>query len=242
MKILNLGCGTKVSLNPEVINIDWSIYLRMKKDRFLRTFVPLLVKGERLKRFNTLSDHIVVHNLAKGLPFTSDSIDVVYHSHLLEHFDKDIARMFLLEVQRVLKPDGIQRIVVPDLENVCRAYLSHLSMSETDADEANKHDSYVAAIIEQSVRREAFGTSQQKPMRRFIENVLLGDARQRGETHQWMYDRITLVTLLVSLGYKNPIVQSYNTSLVANWKQYGLELDEHGNEYKPGSLYIEAQK
>ena len=184
----------------------------------------------------------MAHNLAKGLPFDSNSIDVVYHSHLLEHLDKDNAKIFLLEVRRVLKLGGIQRIVVPDLEKACRDYISHIPISENNYNEASNHDFYIAAIIEQSVRREAFGTSQQKPLRRFIENAFLGDARRRGETHHWMYDRINLGALLVSLGYKYTQLQSYNQSLIPNWNQYGLDLDEHGNEYKPESLYIETLK
>jgi SAM-dependent methyltransferase len=242
MKILNLGCGTKTSDNPDVTNIDWSIYLRLKRNRLLRTIVPLLVNGERLERFKSLPDNIMVRNLAKGLPFNSNSIDAVYHSHFLAHLDKDIARILLLEIRRVLKPGGIHRLVVPDLEKTCRGYISHIAISDNDSTEASNHDSYIAEIIELAVRREAYGTSQQKPFRRFIENVFLGDARRRGETLQWMYDRISLSALLIGLGYKNPQLRSYNTSLIPNWNHYGLDLDKRGNEYKPESLYIEAQK
>lgn len=242
MKILNLGCGTKVSSNADVLNIDWAINLWLKKNRVLRFVAPMFLKGERLNKFNSLPNNIIVHNLANGIPFASNSVDVVFHSHFLEHLDKDAAIRFLLEVKRVLRQGGIQRIVVPDLEKVCRAYILHLSICEHDKYEASKHDSYVAAIIEQSVRKEAFGTSQQKPLRRFIENAFLGDARRRGETHQWMYDRINLSALLVSLGYKNPEVKTYNQSIIPNWNQVGLDFDENDNEYKPGSLYIETQK
>ncbi len=242
MKILNLGCGTKASSSPDVVNVDWSIYLRLKRNRLLRAVVPLLAKGERLDRFNSLSGNIMVHNLAKGLPFASNSVDVVYHSHFLEHLDAGPARAFLSEARRVLRPGGIQRIVVPDLEKACRNYISHVELSETNADEAGKHDSCVAEIIEQSVRKEAWSTSRQKPLRRLIENAFLGDARRRGETHQWMYDRINLGALLRSLGFKNHQLQSYNTSQIPGWNQYGLDSDEHGNEYKPRSLYMEAQK
>ncbi len=242
MKILNLGCGTKVSSSQNVINIDWSIYLRLKKNRFLRPIVPLLLKGERLIRFNGLSDNIVVCNLAKGIPFSSDSIDIVYHSHLLEHLDRNIAKIFLLEVKRVLKTGGIQRVVVPDIEKACMSYISHLSICENNLDESMRHDQYISAIIEQSVRKEASGTSQQKTIRRFVENAILGDTRRRGETHQWMYDRVNLSALLIAIGYKNIVLQDYNTSLIPNWNEYRLDLDEHGNQYKPESLYIEAQK
>ena len=32
MLILNLGCGTKVSDDPAVVNIDWSIMLRIRRN------------------------------------------------------------------------------------------------------------------------------------------------------------------------------------------------------------------
>ena len=242
IKVLNLGCGTKVSSTPEVVNVDWSIYLRLKKNRLLRPLVPWFVKGERLRRFKSLPDNIMVHDLAKGIPFESNSVDVVYHSHLLEHLDRDAARKFLLEAKRVLKPGGIQRIVVPDLERICNDYISHIAVAQRLGDEAVKHDAYVAALVEQCVRREAFGTSQQPPLRRSLERIFLGDARRRGETHQWMYDRVNLKALLGSLGFKNPELQAYDSSQIANWDEYGLDLDEIGNEYKPHSMYMEAEK
>jgi SAM-dependent methyltransferase len=242
MKVLNLGCGTKTSSRPEVINIDWSMYLRLKRNPILRALAPILIKGERLQRFKSLPDNVLVHNLAKGIPFDSDSVDVVYHSHVLEHLDRDVAKAFLSEALRVLRPGGIHRIVVPDFEAVSKAYLSHLSLCEVNPSEASKHDDYIATMIGQCVRREAYGTSQQRPFRRAVENLVLGDARGRGETHQWMYDRVTLTAILLSLGYREAKVQSYTSSWVPNWNDFGLDVDETGRQYKRGSLYIEAMK
>jgi predicted SAM-dependent methyltransferase len=242
MKILNLGCGAKTSSSPEVVNIDWSIYLRLKKNPGLQLLAPLFIRGERLKRFSSLPNNIVCHDLSKGIPFSTNSIDAVYHSHVLEHIDRHIAEKFLLEVKRVLKPNGVHRIVVPDLEKRCRDYLAHIDVCEKDPTEAAHHEDFISAIIEQSVRREAYGTSQQPPLRRYLENLILGDARKRGETHQWMYDRISLCELLIDLGYRNPQVHAYNTSQIRNWTKYKLDVDEFGNQYKPESLYIEARK
>jgi len=242
MKMLNLGCGTKTSNKPGVTNIDWSIYLRLKKMKIFKPIALLFVKGERLERFNSFPDNIMTHNLAKGIPFNSDSVDVVYHSHLLEHLDRNVAEKFLIEVKRVLKPGGIHRIAVPDLEKACRAYIAHILSCEAEPDESDDHDSFIATLLEQSVRKEAFGTSQQNSWRRFVENLILGDARRRGETHQWMYDRINLKAKLINIGYKEVNLQAYNTSLIPNWVEYGLDVDEKGNQYKPESLYVEALK
>jgi SAM-dependent methyltransferase len=242
LKILNLGCGTKTSDKSGIINIDWSIYLRLKRVTILRPVIPLFFRGDRLERFKSLPGNIMVHNLAKGIPFSSGSVDAVYHSHMLEHLDRDIAEAFLTEVKRVLKPGGIHRIVVPDFERQCREYLLHIESCDQQSSESINHDSYIASLLLQSVRKEAFGTSQQNPLRRFVENLVLGDARERGETHQWMYDRVNLKTKLINSGYEKVYVQAYNNSLIPNWTEYGLDLDEKGDQYKPGSLYLEACK
>jgi hypothetical protein len=97
-------------------------------------------------------------------------------------------------------------------------------------------------MLLQSVRREAHGTSQQRPLRRFVENLLLGDARKRGETHQWMYDRFNLAALLQFCGFTRPCMRSFDHSAIDDWHSLGLDMDKSGNEYRPESLYMEATK
>jgi predicted SAM-dependent methyltransferase len=242
VRVLNLGCGTKTSDRPGVVNIDQSILLRIKKSAYLSKLAPLLLNGIRRERFDALPENILVHDLAKGIPFGDDTVDVVYHSHVLEHLDRGVARKFLAEVKRVLRPGGIHRIVVPDFEYVCRRYLSHLDSCVSDRQEASLHDSYLGDVIEQSVRKEASGTSMQSPVRQFVENKLLGDARKRAETHQWMYDKVNLKSALEELGYSKVVIQKYDSSLVADWNDYGLDVDGNGNEHIPDSLYVESVK
>ena len=241
MKILNLGCGTKASSSDDVINIDWSIQLRIKRSRFFRLFSPMILRGERLKAFQGLPDNILVHDLSKGIPFPDSSVDAVYHSHTLEHLDRNIVPKFFKEVRRVLKDGGIHRIVVPDLERICVAYCGHLAECEENHEEVARHDKYVESLLEQSVRKEAYGTSTQRPLRRFIENVLLGDARKRGHTHQWMWDRFNLHHALHEAGFRDIAVKSFSESAIVGWHSYGLDLDGSSG-YKPGSLYMEARK
>lgn len=49
------------------------------------------------------------------LPFESESWDIVYSSHVLEHFKREEIPSILDEWVRVLKVGGLFRIVVPDL-------------------------------------------------------------------------------------------------------------------------------
>lgn len=240
MIILNLGCGTKTSSYPGVINIDWSLMLRIRQSRVAYPLVRRLVDSARRDRLERLPNNVFVHDLSKGIPFEDSSVDVVYHSHFLEHLERHVADQFLAEVRRVLRPNGIHRIVVPDFELLARDYMRHLEACEANEANIAGHDGYIGAIIEQCVRREAFGTSQQPPLRRAIENVLLGDARRRGETHQWMYDRFSLGYRLRRAGFREVRVHEFDTSEIPSWNEIGLDVDENGEQYKKGSLYLEA--
>ena len=240
MRLLNLGCGTKASAHPNAINIDWSVYLRLRRLPLVAAAARIVLDEPRRPRLAALPSNVMVHNLAKGIPFADGSVDVVYHSHFLEHLDRRVVPGFFAEVRRVVKPGGTHRVVVPDLEQLTKRYLDSLDRSGQDATARGQHDQFVGEIIEQSVRREAFSSRRQGAPRRIFEQVILGDARRRGETHQWMYDRANLTELLVNGGFEDVRVVDYQTSEVPDWPSYGLDTDATGREYKPNSLYIEA--
>lgn len=242
MKILNLGSGFRASSKSNVTNIDWSIYLRIRKNFILKSLAPLFLSKERYNNLIKMPKNIMVHNLANGIPFKDNSIDAVYHSHLFEHLDRDVAIKFLIEIKRVLKPDGIIRISTPDFERYCRDYINHYDQVIKNSSDAKNHGIYFERILEQSVRREASGTKKQNKIMRYIENIILGDARQRGETHQWMYDKVSLGYLLKSIGFKNVASQSFNKSLIPDWNEYQLDCNSDLTENKPESMYIEAVK
>lgn len=215
----------------------------MRSNPILRALAPVLLNGERLRRFQSLPENLMVHDLSQCIPFPDSSVDVVYHSHVLEHLDRDVAYGFIQECARVLRPGGLIRVVVPDFEDYCRNYLDHVALCEKgDEMVIGEHDSLFEPLLLQSVCREAHGTSQQLPLRRFVENLLLGDARKRGQTHQWMYDRFNLTALLQACGFTNPCLHSFNNSAIDDWHSLGLDMDESGNEYKLESLYMEATK
>lgn len=238
MKVLNLGCGYQTS--ERCINIDWSLPVRLKGSAVGRLVAPLLVTGDRRDLYDNMAEDVLRHNLRKGIPAADQSVDGVYHSHLLEHLDRDVVPTFLAEVKRVLKPGGVHRIAVPDLERDARNYLASLDGAVAGEATAAAHEESVHLLIEQMVRKEAWGTSQRARVRRWTENALLGDARKRGETHQWMWDRVTLPAALTAAGFVDARVVSFKDSSLEDWPGFLLDQDESGNEYRPGSLYVEA--
>ena len=68
---------------------------------------------------------VIRHDVTLGVPFDEGHFDAVYHSHVLEHLRPQQGRELITECYRVLKPGGLLRIVVPDLErhiNGCNQY------------------------------------------------------------------------------------------------------------------------
>jgi predicted SAM-dependent methyltransferase len=111
--MLNLGCGDRT--HEAWVNIDHSLSLSLKSRWFIRPFIK-----------SPNSAGYLHHDLRRGIPFPDGSADVVYSSHLLEHLRPDDALPFLREAYRVLKSDGLLRIVVPDLEKGVSSYVEAL--------------------------------------------------------------------------------------------------------------------
>jgi predicted SAM-dependent methyltransferase len=113
---LNLGCGDRVI--DGWTNVDYALGARLSKLPFFSAV------NRRVKLFNLDWDRrIVLHNLTTRFPWPDSSVDVVYSSHTLEHFRKEDGRAFLKECHRVLRGDGIIRIVVPDLRVTIQEYI-----------------------------------------------------------------------------------------------------------------------
>lgn len=63
-------------------------------------------------------------DLVGGLPYDDSIADLIFMSHVLEHFSYDDGAALLRECRRVLKPDGLIRIAVPDARRLIDLYLA----------------------------------------------------------------------------------------------------------------------
>jgi SAM-dependent methyltransferase len=99
-KKFHLGCGT--IFIKDYLNIG--LWEHLAKDTLYAN--PNGVEGAVL--YN--------HDLVDGIPAADNSLDVVYHSHMLEHLSYAEGIDFIGACYRVLKPGGILRVLVPDLE------------------------------------------------------------------------------------------------------------------------------
>ena len=96
-------------------------------------------------------------NILRGLPYSAESFDAVYSSHVLEHFPRETSLRLLLEMRRVLKPGGIVRVVVPDLEETCREYLRILDQVEGSSRARKRYEWVILELLDQLTRTRPSG-------------------------------------------------------------------------------------
>ncbi len=141
MKLLNLGCGQKY--HKDWINID----------------------------FVSHNENVLQHNLLDGIPLKDDDVEVVYHSHVLEHFSKHDGFHFMEECYRVLNKEGIIRVAVPDLEIIAREYIKNLELAlEGDNEAKHNYDWIKLELFDQTVRNESGGEMKHYLYQPIIQN------------------------------------------------------------------------
>lgn len=175
IKLLNLGCGTRY-------HDDW-------------TNVDFISKNEKVLAFNLLN----------GIPFENNSFDVVYHSHVLEHFSKDEGKNFLLECSRVLKPGGVIRIAVPDLEIIAKEYLKNLDLAlKGDILAMHNYEWIILEMYDQVVRDVSGGNMAKYIFQKEIPN------------QEYVYERLGEEGRSLRKSYVNNIVELKNKKSISS--------------------------
>lgn len=141
LKYINLGCGAH--FHEDWVNVDFAV----------------------------TGKNVIAHDLNRGIPFQNDSFDVVYHSHVLEHFSKEKAEIFIRECYRVLKNNGILRVVIPDLEQIIIEYQKQLQLATRGEDKANlNYDWIMIELFDQMVRNHSGGLMAEYIFQEKLEN------------------------------------------------------------------------
>lgn len=108
-KFLDVGCGAGYSMKKACIELDCECY-----------GIDPMPGGHGVGRYSELDSSLnIVQGVSEKIPFESNSFDVVYSSHVLEHVDDE--HKSLHEMKRVLKDDGVLIIGMPT------AFMAHIN-------------------------------------------------------------------------------------------------------------------
>jgi predicted SAM-dependent methyltransferase len=187
---INIGCG--LSGAPGWCNIDNSPTIPLSR----------LKLGRLLFRTPAWPKDVRRHDVKKGLPFADQSVSCIYSSHTFEHFSWAESLAVAKECYRVLRPGGVLRVVVPDLQLIAREYLG-------DSDPMASH----------------------RFVDRLLLSHTIHDLFHRGAHHSQMFDESSLIALLRQAGFEQPAVSNFMQSRIADITLIELEQRKHESLY-----------
>lgn len=206
---LQYGCGNSAPINW--LNFDNSPTLIIQK-------VPIL--GKLLKPYlnNIFPANVKYGDILRGLPVKSNTFSGVYCSHTLEHMSLSDFRLAMHNTYNLLKPGGIFRCVVPDLEIAARTYLDKID--KTDA----------TASIE-FLEETMLGYKKRDRGIKALAVFVLGNSK-----HLWMWDQYSLMNEAKNIGFSKVRRCEFGDSIDKNF----LEVEDENRFYR--SIAIECIK
>jgi ubiquinone/menaquinone biosynthesis C-methylase UbiE len=208
---VNLGCGPGGQI-AGFENLDNSLAVLLGKSRCIK-FLLYKLKLISPEKYHADWSEVKWCDVSRRLPYENDSVDRIYSSHLLEHIPRDKGEYLLGECYRVLKANGVFRLVVPDLLWHARNYVRNSTKALELADlpeDRSCHDVFLNSV---------YGAYLNK--------------RRYGLEHAYMYDLPTLVSTLQYVGFRH--IEKFG------YQQGELGLACHDSRPED-SLHLEARK
>lgn len=169
---LQYGCG--FSAGEGWLNFDSSPTLRIERLPVLGNLISRCFSGNSLR----FPPAVQYGDICKGLPVPPGTMRGIYASHVLEHLALDGLRRALANTYALLRPGGIFRLIVPDLEERARRYVDAVSKGSPDAADIFLRTS---------------GLGQEQMPRTPVQHLrsIIGGSR-----HLWMWDEHSLTAEL----------------------------------------------
>jgi SAM-dependent methyltransferase len=196
MTIVNFGCGDAPS--RDCLNIDGSMTVLLA-----RLPIPAKLFGYRAPFVAAIRDYKIRLGTARRLRFADASIDAFYSSHTLEHLPRNECEELLRKVHRWLKPNGVLRVVLPDLRSLASSYIS----GALDA------DTFMAYTHLATKGSQWLG-------------IDIGHSR-----HCWMYDCDSFMGLVGRLGYRDIQRSHFGSSSLPQLASLDLKVRENASFY-----------
>jgi len=210
---LHFGCGLNAPAGWE--NIDASSSLRIAK-------LPLI--GEACgKTFNFpawQTNNTKYGDVVRGLSCPKEQYELVFSAHVLEHLSLEDFHSAISNVSLYLKPNGIFRTIVPDLDQYIQEYVSLRS------DEKTKETASIQFLERSLLGRKSTRATALSRIKQGLSNG----------NHQWMWNKDSLVSAISSHRFSDVRLCMYG-----DWSDQRFSQVERKDDYY-FAIGIEARK
>ena len=173
-RYVQYGCG--LCAPPGWTNFDASPRLRLER-------LPGLAQLAELTGRCLFPGNVAYGDIRRGLPLPDGSVDAIYASHVLEHLSRNDVVLALANTYRLLRPNGVFRMIVPDL-----AWRAERYVRDRAGGRSATADEFISALNIGELNR-AKGA-----------NALLRSTFGHSG-HLWMYDEPLMRSLLEQAGF-----------------------------------------
>ena len=206
---LNLINGYKPNINVNKINIGGGVWGR-----------------EGWENLDIINNYKLEDELLSS--FQSKSVNLIYTSHCIEHLKFDTTSLLLKDAYRVLKTDGVLRVVVPDTDKLYEIFRSNKDNKDYNFYNEGTRSNYT--LKDTVLELYGFNLKTDK----FLENSM----------HVSFYNTSSLKLLLLASGFNKFNLCSYGNS---NISEFFTTLEDNKDGFdnpdtKTISLYLEATK
>ena len=171
---------------------------------------------------------------AWSLPFPDKTFDVVFTSHMIEHISHYKIEQVICEINRVLKYNGVLRILTPDLQKLATAYVNK------DWETMNLYLKEDGSNFEPVLGiGQAFMSFLSSPGH---DNYLISSDWSEpiaGYAHMFSYDYEMLSGLLERYGFHSIIYSDIDESEIEDHKDLRICSYDHDKNH---SLVVECKK
>ncbi|HXT82336.1 MAG TPA: methyltransferase domain-containing protein [Acetobacteraceae bacterium] len=194
--IMNFGCG--IFCPDGYVNVDGSLTVLLAQMP-----IPAALYGPREPYIRAIRAGHVKHGTARRLRVPAATLDGFYASHVLEHMSRADCLSLLERVRLWLKPNGLVRIVLPDLHLLADQYAS----GTIDADHF---------VTKMHTAIDGMGAWQVASSHAF---------------HRWMYDPSSFTRIMVSLGFRDVQVCKAAESALAEFAELDRKIGREDQSF-----------
>jgi SAM-dependent methyltransferase len=191
---------------------------------------PVLARAARAVTGRAVGDWprgIVCRDVRHGLGCDSESAAVIYSSHVIEHLNRRDARALLADAFRALRPNGVCRVVTPDLA----AMVAQYQRSQATGDRVAA-DRFIDATL-LSARNGVSANGHRSVLQWYRGHTGF-------HTHKWLYDVGSLCALFEDAGFRAPRQCGYLQSAIPRER---LQQVEHASRIEDGAgIVVEATR
>ena len=127
---------------------------------------------------------VIKHDLLTGIPCKTETVDLIFCEHFIEHLTLKQAYRFIAECYRCLKHDGVIRLSTPDLKKLINEYQAGKTTEWQDVN-------WIPRTPCQMINQGFYNWG-----------------------HQFLYDEVELIGLFTQVGFVNIVPVLYKQSKI----------------------------